>query len=465
MLHRQRQIRVKLSQASDALVFSAAFWFAHWIRSLAFFEPLGHIFHFRSYLWLLAVILPGSPFFLDLEGFYDEENRGSYWRLAIRAIRSAMWVGIAVILVLFLRKADGARGVIALFVPLAGAGALIKEFAFDRWAAASGGGRLAPKRIILIAGGAVESGAHAPEVVSLPALENNRNLVVSARLNLHDTPPTALARCLHDTSANAVVIAPQAARFDQIEAAIQVCELEGVEVWLLADFFQTRLSRARADELNGHPTLVFRSAPETHWHAVVKDAMDIAGSFIGLVLALPLFLVIGAAVGLTSKGPVFFKQRRSGLNGRPFTMYKFRTMVANAEDLKSSVAARNEMTGPVFKLTGDPRVTGVGTILRRWSLDELPQLFNVLRGEMSLVGPRPLPVDEVARFDDAAHRRRLSVKPGLTCLWQISGRNDLRDFNEWVRLDLEYIDNWSLWLDCRILFRTIPAVLSAAGAR
>ena len=162
---------------------------------------------------------------------------------------------------------------------------------------------------------------------------------------------------------------------------------------------------------------------------------------------------------------MLFRQQRSGINGRPFTLYKFRTMVTNAEQLKHELAAMNEMNGPVFKVSNDPRVTPIGKFLRKYSLDELPQLFNVLRGEMSLVGPRPLPVDEVKRFNDLAHRRRLSVKPGLTCLWQISGRNNVSDFKEWVRLDLEYIDNWSLWLDLKILWRTLPAVLAGTGAK
>ena len=140
-------------------------------------------------------------------------------------------------------------------------------------------------------------------------------------------------------------------------------------------------------------------------------------------------------------------------------------MVTNAEQLRQELDRLNEMSGPVFKVSNDPRVTAVGRFLRKWSLDELPQLFNVLRGDMSLVGPRPLPVDEVARFDYLAHRRRLSVKPGLTCMWQISGRNNVTDFREWVRLYLEYIDNLSLWLDLKILFRTIPAVLTGAGAK
>jgi len=183
-----------------------------------------------------------------------------------------------------------------------------------------------------------------------------------------------------------------------------------------------------------------------------------------LLFAVPMLLV-ALLIKITSPGPVLFVQRRAGLNGQPFMIYKFRTMVSNAEQLKNELERLNEMSGPVFKVSKDPRVTSIGKFLRRFSIDEFPQLLNVLRGEMSLVGPRPLPVYEVRRFDDVAHRRRLSVKPGLTCSWQVSGRNNVSDFKEWVRLDLEYIDNWSLWLDLKILLRTIPVVLIGTGAK
>jgi exopolysaccharide biosynthesis polyprenyl glycosylphosphotransferase len=244
-----------------------------------------------------------------------------------------------------------------------------------------------------------------------------------------------------------------------------VCEVEGVEAWLVADFFQTEVSQPTFDDFGGRPIMVFRSAPGTSWQSMFKSVVDFVGAIVLLlVFALPM-IIVALIIKATSKGPVMFRQQRAGLNGAPFTMFKFRTMVTNAEQLKQELAALNEMSGPVFKITRDPRVTPIGKWLRKTSVDEFPQLFNVLRGEMSLVGPRPLPVDEVKRFDDVAHRRRLSVKPGLTCLWQISGRSQISDFKEWVRLDLQYIDNWSLWLDFKILLRTIPVVLFGRGAK
>jgi exopolysaccharide biosynthesis polyprenyl glycosylphosphotransferase len=290
-------------------------------------------------------------------------------------------------------------------------------------------------------------------------------LEIVAELDLNQISIEQMVKLMHELSPSGVIINAKHTFFGQIEKAIQACELEGVEAWLVADFFRTQIARTSFDDFYGRPVLVFRSTPETSWQGLVKLVLDVVLAFIALVLLSPVFLLIALLIKFASPGPILFRQERCGLNGHPFTMLKFRSMVTDAEQRKHEFAALNEMGGPVFKLSNDPRVTPVGRILRRFSLDELPQLFNVLRGEMSLVGPRPLPVDEVERFDDPAHRRRLSVRPGLTCLWQISGRNDVQDFKDWVRLDLEYIDNWSLWLDLKILCRTVPAVLVGTGAR
>nr|HPJ71848.1 sugar transferase [bacterium] len=195
---------------------------------------------------------------------------------------------------------------------------------------------------------------------------------------------------------------------------------------------------------------------------LLKRAIDRVGALVMITLLSPLFLAIGFLIKISSPGPVFFSQKRSGLRGRAFKMYKFRTMQVGAENEKARLLNANEMNGPVFKIREDPRITRIGKWLRRFSLDELPQIFNVLKGDMSLVGPRPLPVEE-ARKCDRWEKRRFSIKPGITCLWQISGRNML-DFPEWMKLDLTYVNNWSLALDFKILARTFGAVISGRGA-
>jgi exopolysaccharide biosynthesis polyprenyl glycosylphosphotransferase len=194
-----------------------------------------------------------------------------------------------------------------------------------------------------------------------------------------------------------------------------------------------------------------------------KRIIDIAVSSILLTLFSPLFLVVALLIKFSSPGPVFFIQERVGLNKRRFRLYKFRTMVSDAEQRQAELEDLNEVRGPVFKIKNDPRITPIGKFLRKTSMDELPQLFNVLKGDMSLVGPRPLPVRDYNGFDEDWHRRRFSVRPGITCLWQINGRSNIH-FEDWMKLDMEYIDNWSLWLDLKIILQTVPAVLKGSGA-
>ena len=208
--------------------------------------------------------------------------------------------------------------------------------------------------------------------------------------------------------------------------------------------------------------LVLSRSWDQPFQLACKRLLDVVLSAFLLVLASPLFLVLGLAVKLTSPGPVFYRWKVVGRNGRPFLGYKIRSMVVNADELKAQLENRNEMTGPVFKIAGDPRITAIGSWMRRYSVDELPQLYNVLKGDMALVGPRPPLRTEYERFTEY-QKQKLAVKPGITCLWQISGRNEVRDFNEWVRLDLEYIRRWSIWLDLRILMGTLGAVLSGSG--
>ncbi len=411
-------------------------------------------------IWLYFILIPTAPLILETQGFYDRPvlcpRRDILWPL----FKGCSITTIGLVLVMYVFRFVSPRVVMAFFGCISFILVYLKE-ELVRWALRSKFAQLQYKRrFILIATGS--------EIVRLRRELKERadpSVEIVAELSLGETPLQQLAQKLHEHSANGVIISARHIYFEQVENAIKTCELEGIEAWLVADFFGTQISRARFDELLGYPLLVFRTTPETSWQGVAKQLMDFFGALFLLIALSWLFAILAILIKFTSPGPVLFRQQRSGLNGAPFTLYKFRTMGTNAEQLKHELEAMNEMSGPVFKVTNDPRVTPMGRFLRKYSLDELPQLFNVLRTEMSLVGPRPLPVDEVKRFENLAHRRRLSVKPGITCLWQISGRNQISDFKEWVRLDLEYIDNWSLWLDLKILVRTIPAVLHRHGRK
>lgn len=195
----------------------------------------------------------------------------------------------------------------------------------------------------------------------------------------------------------------------------------------------------------------------------IKRVMDVVVASVLLVLLAPIFAIVALMVAVTSDGPIFYQWRALGRHGRPFIGHKFRTMVVNADELKASLAELNEMTGPVFKVREDPRITKPGAFLRKYSLDELPQLWSVIKGDMSLVGPRPPTAEEFVQYEPR-HRGKLSVIPGITCIWQVNGRNQIQDFEDWMELDREYIENWNLWLDARLLLATLPAVLSARGA-
>lgn len=273
-----------------------------------------------------------------------------------------------------------------------------------------------------------------------------------------------LPEFLRSNVVDEVVIAlPIRSFHDDASRVATVCEQQGIIVRVLPNIFDLKMARSRAEEMEGDSVITHYTGMAEGWPVVVKRVLDFSLALLALIVVSPVMLLAAALIKLTSPGPVFFSQKRIGQNKRKFTIYKFRSMAVDAEAKMRQLEHLNEVTGPVFKMKDDPRITPVGKFLRKTSIDELPQLLNVLKGDMSLVGPRPLPIRDYEGFSEDWHRRRFSVRPGITCLWQVAGRSSI-PFEKWMELDMQYIDKWSLWLDLKILARTIPAVLKGFGA-
>jgi exopolysaccharide biosynthesis polyprenyl glycosylphosphotransferase len=466
MLRRDRQIRAQISQLADAILVAASFYVAFICRAdpyIAAHLGLDAISAdtFDRAEWLILPLMPVAALILESQNFYNRPPVAPRRLIIWPLLKGCILTTVCLILAIYIFRLVLPRGV-ATFFGIISFTLIYSKEELLRLALKSKFAQKQYKRRFALVGSTRDLEKLCQD------LEGRRDdtVAIVAQFDLA-SPLPQLVELLHEHAINGIILSARRAYFEQVENTIKACELEGVEVWLLADFFTTHISRTSLDELLGRPLLVFSSVPEASWQGVIKQVLDFFGAVVLLLLlvVIPVIPLIMIWIKFASPGPIFFKQMRSGLNGAPFTLYKFRTMITNAEQFKQELEAMNEMRGPVFKVTNDPRITRVGKFLRKYSLDELPQLWNVLRGEMSLVGPRPLPVDEVRRFNDLAYRRRLSVKPGLTCLWQISGRNQIHDFKEWVRLDLEYIDNWSLWLDLKILLKTVPVVFIGTGAK
>jgi exopolysaccharide biosynthesis polyprenyl glycosylphosphotransferase len=277
-------------------------------------------------------------------------------------------------------------------------------------------------------------------------------------------PTKEIEDILHRNQVDEVIVCASGNELGRLEfeKVFETCEREGVQIRVSSDFFGKLAKGVTIDEIYGFPIISFTNVPNDEWSLYLKRLIDILVSGFLLVILSPFFLVITILIKMTSEGPIFYEWNVMGFNKKPFRSWKFRTMVINADKVKDKLMNLNEMKGPVFKIKNDPRITKVGNFLRKFSLDELPQLWSVFKGDMSLVGPRPAFPYELGRYE-SWHRRKLSIRPGITCLWQVNGRNEINDFNEWVKMDLQYIDNWSLWLDFKILLKTVSVVLTGTG--
>jgi exopolysaccharide biosynthesis polyprenyl glycosylphosphotransferase len=462
MISRKQELSLQINQIADGLILAGVLYLAYALRryQIIDFDVLPEIPPLEGFLWMFIVVALFGPLLLEMQGFYQYPLEKSLRRSLRQIAYAGVWIGLILgACVVFLKLSIPSRSAFFLFILLAPVGLLLREAVYRDI-------RLRKLRrgehgeSIILAGAPEPMDALVASLTPVQRLEIN----VAERVDLTREPVSKLVEGMHRHSVGRVVLAFGEQKTDNLQPAIAACETEGVEAWVAADFVRAAIARPTYDALGATPMLVFRVTPDLSWALLVKTAMDRIGAFLGILLLLPFFLAIAAIIKLTSPGPVIFKQRRAGRHGRPFTMYKFRSMRTGAEMEQEELRAFNQMSGPVFKVENDPRITPFGRWLRKTSLDEFPQLFNVLFGQMSLVGPRPLPLYEVDNFELTAHRRRLSMKPGLTCLWQISGRNFVKDFNDWVKLDIQYIDNWSLGLDLSILLRTVPVVLFGKGA-
>lgn len=458
---RIHRFQLQLHQIGDAVLIAVALVISYFARrQIGAMVPMKPTLPFVRYAWSYVVVMPAALYLFDQFGLYKALNQARLrvlWIVA-RGIAIAMLGAVGVAYLFKEEIVYMSRTWILLFAGAA-TGLIVLKYAFISRRAARAGERSSRRRTVALLGAKQQN----DEIATLIAQHPEWGIAVAAELDLHDYSNERLAEALHEHHIECVMLTTGKFSFDRVAHAISVCETEGVDVWLMADFVRPAIARLCFDQFDRRPVLVFSCKPEAAWALLSKRVIDFVGA--GLILAIvgPLIMLpVAIVIRLTSKGPIFFRQARSGLHGKRFTMLKFRSMVANAEQMKDNLLRFNEQSGPVFKIARDPRVTAFGRFIRRASIDELPQLFNVLCGDMSLVGPRPPIPSEVAKYA-AWQRRRLSMKPGLTCIWQVSGRNRIK-FDDWMRLDLAYIDSWSLALDIKILLKTIPAVLLGDGA-
>ena len=461
-ISRKDSLTLQVLQLTDALLVWLAFWFGGvvrvWLGIGSTEEEL-----WASMNWVLYIAVPFTPLILERFGFYDhlrhKTTSSAIWQILRSLVVVVLILGIFAV---FTKQIDARRLVLGLGLVFIFLVLILRDRITHLWLKRRTESDAMKERIV-IAG----SGDEMQELLEELDPEITSSWKVVDQFDLSTREVNELFSLLKEQSVSRVVFSARNTEFEKVARAVEACELQGVEAWIAASFIRSQIARPVFDVIGNKPMLVLRSTPELSWELLAKEFFDRISAVIIILATLPLWILAAVGIMIKSPGaPIFFSQMRAGRYGQPFRMLKFRTMVANAEKMLDQVKEDhgNQMEGPVFKLHNDPRIFPFGAWLRRFSIDELPQLLNVATGEMSLVGPRPLPIYEVEAFGEISHRRRLSVKPGITCEWQAGGRNTISSFEEWVAMDLKYIDNWSLWLDIKILLRTIPAVLFGKGA-
>jgi len=474
---RRSKLLGRITLLEDLAVTALAFVVAYYLRDLLAGAELfpGHlhqIYPFGYYIPLMLVFLLVWAVVGYFSRFYRDLEMSNPIQLVLKLLNQLAIVLVFIYAGLYLlRRGDISRtyvmmvGMVDFILLVAGRYVSYSGIAWMRQ-------RLGRFHYFLIIG----CGSRAHEMATL--IEESRSMglrlvgfvnptsessKLSDRFGRYEVIPlSAVEQVLEDRVVDEVVFAVSMQELARLEPLMSHCANVGVKTRVQLEFLPSPYSRIYLENFRDVPLLSLSTAPESELLLFLKRTVDVVVAALSLVLLVPVLISIAAAIRITSPGDVLFRQTRCGLGGRRFTLYKFRSMVNNAEQLRAELHQLNELDGPAFKISDDPRITPVGRLLRRFSLDELPQLWNILRGDMSFVGPRPAIPDEVGMYEPW-QRRRLRMRPGLTCMWVLEGRSDV-DFQRWIQLDLAYIDNWSLWLDCKIFLRTIPIVISGKGA-
>ncbi len=478
MFREHAKLFTAMQFASDLLLTAVAFPLAYFGRlHLEHLVPidLDHILNpalhpLQKYFWVVSFGVCWWAMAAFSLGLYRLSIRRSDWEKIRIVFECSILLGLFLGFLSFALKLDISRPLIALFVLSQALLLSVARLAVTlRWRYFSH--PASSQRNILVVG----TGSKARDMGRLISRYSDWGLRILGYVESNSHPSSVnptdtlgrisdIPQILEDNVVDEIIfVGSEPGDLQGLEEVLAVCKEQGVRTRVAADFFPAKVSKVSMEFLENVPLITFSATPDHALSLMIKRSMDVMLSVLLLILVMPAMAVIALLIKLTSPGPVIYKQTRCGLFGRKFVLYKFRSMRQGAEDVLWEIKHLNEMDGPVFKMRNDPRVTPLGRILRKSSIDEWPQFWNVLKGDMSLVGPRaPLP-DEVREYT-RWQRRRLSVKPGITCLWQVSGRNEI-DFHEWMKLDLFYIDNWSLLLDLKILLRTFPVVLLGKGAR
>ena len=467
---------------SDAFAVSIAFFLSYFLRQhfhvfyKLYLIPFTEVVSSNStsiseYLVLLFFVVPVWCFMLYLNGIYRSMRTRKLFEISWIIIKSAFFTSLALGTLIFIFKLQFvSRLFFAIFV-MVGLTFLLAEriaiFSIMQYARKEGHSY----RRLLVVG----TGRRAASLID--KINNHPEWGFKIAGAINDEPSRKVEKVketevigtvedlyeiLHMNAIDQVMFIVPRSRLNHIENAVHACETQGVKATIAVDLFDLKIARSNPTELDGIPLITLETTVAKEGGLFIKRGIDIIISGLGIILLSPILFIVAISIKLSSSGPVLFKQERLGLNGRKFILYKFRTMYEGAQELLSRGEDVKEMDKPDFRKKKIQWITPIGRVLRKFSLDELPQLFNVFAGHMSLVGPRPTPADEVVQYQPW-QRRRLSMRPGITCQWQINGRNKI-GFEEWMKLDLEYLDNWSLWLDFKILVSTIPVVLFGTGA-